>query len=218
MDMVRKSFQMGNNFLYTNLFLFSIIFISCNSPMEDKKEQRKSDQQSSFFVPDTTLNNIIPLLSAIKNNIAEEIDVLPFYNDKKIIRSKDGVFLVLQGNYGGEKGTFQYFDVFHEADTSYKILADYGNIHLKELKYFQSNFENFKTESGISLGMKKEELIRIKGKDYVVESQLQFEILTYTIDDVTSDFLSRHNLPMYEMKFFFEDGILRRFSFGFPTP
>jgi hypothetical protein len=79
--------------------------------------------------------------------------------------------------------------------------------------------DNFTTDSNITLGMSKLEIIKLKG-DFFIEKKLdKNEILLYSINDYNkSDFLKRYNLPSYFMEFTFFNNKLIKLKFGFDYP
>lgn len=221
----QKLNQMGNNSFFGSLLvaLIGVVFFSCGQSEKTTKgnpvNKEKAKIETVFtFNPDTSIKNSVILMSA-SIPLSQEVAKLPFYNDKKFLKTSAGQLLVLQGNYGGAAGTYQYFDVFFDKDTSFGITSTYSYMNLNDIEFYKSSSESFETESGIKLGLTKDEVLAIKGSTgYKETNQNDYTILSYVIDDFSTDILSRYNMPLYEMVLYFKDGILMRYSFGFPTP
>lgn len=79
--------------------------------------------------------------------------------------------------------------------------------------------DTFVTESGIFLGLSKEEVLRIKG---IPSEKIQLDdtlIIKYIIDNYnTSDFLKKHNMPIYFAEYWIVEDKVIKFKFGFEYP
>ena len=76
----------------------------------------------------------------------------------------------------------------------------------------------FKTESGIKLGMTSGEIRSIKGEPKIVTKN-GTTVFHYKIDDFkNSEFLKKYNMPIYYANYVFNNGYLIEFSFGFEYP
>lgn len=78
--------------------------------------------------------------------------------------------------------------------------------------------DRFQTESGIKLGLSKQEVILIKGGSYQEEKTNGELKLSYQVIDTKSPFLKRYNMPVYIAEYWFKDGKLTNYKFGFEYP
>lgn len=77
------------------------------------------------------------------------------------------------------------------------------------------DFVKFSTENGIKLGISKEDLLKIKGNNFVEEG----DVIKYTLDDFNnSSFLQKYNLPIYFSNYTFKYNKLIEIYFGFEYP
>lgn len=178
-----------------NLFLINIIFnvlVSCNNRNEK-------------FSPDININDI--KLSDVKTKVLgyndfkyrviEDSLSLPyaiFTNERKTEMLKLYLF------YGVEKNDFYQIEV---SPYEHNIIAN------------PTKYNNFRTESGIMLGMSKKDLIDIKGYGFVEkDNTIRYEISDYE----KSYFLQEYNLPIYFAEYTFIENKLYKFYFGFEYP
>jgi hypothetical protein len=83
------------------------------------------------------------------------------------------------------------------------------------IPFHTTKYSDFRTESGIKLGITKNELINIKGKGFREEGNaLRYEIYDYE----KPDFFKKYNLPIYYAVYTFETEKLIEFEFGFVYP
>ncbi len=79
--------------------------------------------------------------------------------------------------------------------------------------------DKFQTENGIELGISIEDLKSIKGEPDTVTTIGEKLNYHYQINDFrNSVFLRRYNMPLYYADYFFTNGYLREFKFGFEYP
>ncbi len=97
---------------------------------------------------------------------------------------------------------------------TYSDKADHG--------YKQLNFDTFKTEKGIKLGMSKQEVISRLRKCYVVvDSTKELIELYYRIEypkDSKTKILESNNMPVYYATYGFWKNELKQYEFGFEYP
>lgn len=117
------------------------------------------------------------------------------------IANEYGEILELIFHPGSVKNEFSRFHVFVKPST---VINGKGN--------------HYTTESGIELGMSREYLRNLKGKNYVQSTNNGRTTLTYTFDDCESDFLKKYNELSYSAVYTFEDNILVEYEFGFDYP
>ena len=82
--------------------------------------------------------------------------------------------------------------------------------------------EHFISGKGVKLGMSKQDIINLFGKNYKAEdSTNSFIRLNYRIeapDDTKTRLLQRYNMPIYYSIYEFRDDKLEHFKFGFEYP
>ncbi len=188
------------------------------SASETVKKQWAYMPYDTVFVPDTTINNILFLnneTSIIRNignteslMISDE-DYFPYV----YFVSKDETQYIKMTIFAGSSlNSFDVFEIGYVRDIQYKIPN-------------KSNFENFYTESGIHLGMHKEEVRKIKGSRFVETKSDGFSIMRYQIsegekfdgENYKSRFLERNGVG-YSASYYFKNNKLVKFSYGFEYP
>ncbi len=166
------------------------------------------------FVPDTVINKVIILENAasIEKNLGDcmllldENADLPFV----VFHNASGTqYLKLIFHPGNSKNRFSYFEVGSTNDKPQK----------SRKKLNKTRFQSFTTQSGIRLGMSKQEIVNLKGSDYQKSLTNKIQVIDYKIDNIKkSGFLRRYNMPEYTTRYFFQKDILIKFSFGFEYP
>lgn len=79
--------------------------------------------------------------------------------------------------------------------------------------------KNFITENGIELEISVGDLKSIKGEPDTIMTNGKETIYHYAIDDIKrSDFLKKYNMPIYYADYYFINGYLTEFKFGFDYP
>jgi hypothetical protein len=184
-------------------------------PEPDKQErllgeaiQKLKKSNCEFSEPDTSLCGITLGNSKSADNIigtdnnTDEREQYHFYS------LMDAEILTLTQHPGDGKNQISVFNV------TYSDKADHG--------YKQLNFDTFKTEKGIKLGMTKKEVVSRLGNCYVpVDSAKEYIEIYYRIEnpkDSKTKILETHNMPVYYAKYGFSKDILKDFEFGFEYP
>lgn len=84
------------------------------------------------------------------------------------------------------------------------------------------DYDNFKTEKGIKLGLTKTEIIGVFGNCHKVKDSTDESVtLVYKIElpqDTKTNFLSNQNMPVYFAEYEFKKDTLIRYEFGFEYP
>lgn len=149
---------------------------------------------------DTSINKTIFLrdaYSVIKNfgNIESKVNqwdtVAP---DIYVTNNSKTEYLKMTKWYGDGANVFSFFEV--------GIITILPN----SISILSSNLLNFKTESGIKLGITKENLMLIKGNKYIESKLNDLAILTYTDGE------------LYKAEYCFQNNKLIKFSFGYVSP
>ncbi len=165
-----------------------------------------------YFLPDTTINNFV--LCSKTGLFRETHDFLDSLNGGNgpdwyfiLVSNQNQIckLLFYPGSYNDE---FSYFKVYKESSSS-----------IDGLKFKQIESDQFITESGIKLGLSKEELFKIKGKNYSKElSQINEIVYSFDFDSELHDFLVQKNQAGYIAKYKFMDNKLVEFGFGYIYP
>lgn len=199
------------------VFVLLVLIQSCdNSKIKKplariKKIEIQSKQISKEYVPDIQLNNKLRLIDQINDLNTISLNDFCFIQNLK----KDEV-LVMSISFGGSKNEYRFFDIISLSNGQQNELKKY-NVDL--LKIPTINIISFKSESGIKLGMSRDEIHKIKGDNCeIIKKGDEVEIHKYVIDNQNSKFLQKYNLPKYVAHFFFQNNKLCRYSFGFEMP
>lgn len=165
-----------------------------------------SNQVTSAFIPDTSINQIELLDAAsFQRHLPNEMNYSNEVVRHVALLNHNGYQVCslsfLPGSSLDEVGAF---DVWYRDKTN-----DTGVVVL---------VHEFVTESGIHLGITSNELKMIKGRPDSVDTK-QGLTFYYFIDGLgTSSFLKRYNMPTYYARYAFTQDKLTRFSFGFVNP
>lgn len=184
-------------------------------PEPDKAERLKYEaieklkkSNCIFNEPDTLLCGIIlrNLESATKiigsENVIDKLDHYRFYS------KRESETLTLTQHPGDSKNQISIIKVEKSDKTSYGF---------KEL-----NFDTFKTEKGIKLGLSKKQIIEKLGNCYApIDSTKGYIELYYVIEqpkDSKSKILENNNMPKYFASYKLWNDRLEKFEFGFEYP
>ncbi|NVN17437.1 hypothetical protein GUA46_03710 [Muricauda sp. HICW] len=206
--------------LFMTLIGILCIATSCKYELKEREEPitvpkklehrlSKTDSLKKKFKPDTTIAGICLLNSKkvdsiLGNNVMERLVHKGLPNTSVVSRDSEQL-LTIYFHPGNEAKEFSEFHVAHAVGTEEKELA------MKE--------NEFKTESGIRLGMTAGQLKAIKGEPHRITNMDNATVLHYRVDDFkTSKFLKRYNMPVYYADYEFSNGHLRAFKFGFEYP
>ena len=182
---------------------------SITIPKKLEHHLSKMDSLKKKFKPDTTIAGIVLLNSEnvdsiLGNNVMERLVDKGLPNISVVSKDSEQLLTIYFHPRNGAK-EFSEFHVAHAVGTEEKELA------MKE--------NEFKTESGIKLGMATERLKAIKGEPHSITNMDNVTVLHYRVDDFeTSKFLKRYNMPVYYADYEFSNGHLRAFKFGFEYP
>lgn len=223
-EMAGESPILGNSRLV--LFIVLLLFYSCDDHNQKKDEDtlesnfKKEDTLLSanlkdtvkyreLLLPDSTINNKLRLenylsAEAFSKNKIELIDLLR-ESPVAIFCNKDKSEYILAYQYeGNTKNAFSCFEIGYTDD---KILRNKCDV---------TEEENFSTESGIKLGMPLESLIAKKGSSFKMSGQ--DTVITYRINDLSSNFLRRYNMPGYFLECSIKNAKIIKIKFGFDYP
>lgn len=200
-----------------NIILFCLTLTACGltqatysqTATETLKLTTDSTYPCQLANPDTSLFDIILLdpKSSIKQ-VGEKYVLIDDHKDmmRKHFCSQDQQqTLTLFFHYGGSPNEVTEFQVkqYSPSDSATTLKTN-----------------NFVTNSGIKLGLSRQQIISILGNCFkTIRKDKHFEIIKYRIDNFdNSDFLTRFNYPVYYADYEFQDNKLVRFRFGFEYP
>lgn len=202
--------------IYGSIMVLILTCCSCKSNTEtklaekstfetiSKPEKEQIIKKKSNFKPDTSINDL-ELVNP--DSVLKSVG-----NLKKLIKEEEGLPYVEFTNIDKDlKLTLTLFPGSSNNDI-YQFKVE-RLLNSKDIKALQ--FKSFVTESNIKLGMSKGELIKIKGKDYIIEGNVLIYSLSYDID---KDFLEKYNMPYYYANYTFDKDVLTKFDFGFSYP
>lgn len=172
-------------------------------------ESEELKKSGCFFIsPDTSVSGIIignaeSSTKVIGSN--SKLDSLEQYN---FYTKHDRETLTLIQHSGDVKNQISIFKV------SYSDKSDYG--------YKQLSVDTLVTETGIKLGLTKQQVIDKLGRCYaIIDSSKNNIVIYYSIElpnDTNTKLLKRHNMPIYFAIYKFINDKLGQFEFGFEYP
>ena len=204
-------------------FSLTLFLLSCNNSTQNQGQRdivpnpekyvhdgylELPDSLQPKFKPDTligeiSINNSDNVNKYLGNDVMEKLIFkgLPNSSVTSIDSKQRLTFYFHPGN------TFKEFSEFK---------VNYNeNINRKE---GVTDDKEFKTESGIKLGMTSGEVRSIKGEPKTITENGTTKF-HYKIDDFqNSEFLKNYNMPVYYADYVFNNGYLIEFSFGFEYP
>ena len=184
-------------------------------PEPDKAErlnyeaiEKLKKSNCSFMEPDTSVSGIILRNSESVTKVIGNDHKMNNVEEYKFYSKLESETLTLTQHPGDSKNQISIFKV----EKSNK--ASYG---FKEL-----NFDTFKTEKGIKLGLTKKQVIEKLGNCYApIDSTKNYIELYYLIEqpkDSKSKILKKNNMPIYFASYRFWNDRLEKFEFGFEYP
>lgn len=201
------------NKLVTFFFLF-ILTINCQKKESHKTRVDKKVSQKDFS-PEISINKILKL----EDYLSFE-SFYPKYQTLKIeygIRETPAIlfsnnseqeYLITYQYEGDTKNNFSLFEIGYLKDDS----------KLKNYSVNKTKYDDFKTESGLKLGLTLEEITNLKGSDFKVEKKSNEQIIRYTIDNPDAPQIKQYEMPPYFMEFYLKDNKLYKIIFGFEYP
>ena len=176
--------------------------------LQEKSVLSDSTKDQHSFVPDTTINKKLRLLDylSLENFYHGKITLINTIRQTPVVSfcTKDKKQYLLAYQYEGDtKNAFSVFEVGHISSAN---RADICNL---------TNEKSFSTESGLTLGISLNELITIKGQNYILSKQ--DSVLKYRIDSAL-EFLDRYKMPGYFLECQIKNGKVSNIKFGFDYP
>lgn len=199
----------------TLIFLaFLVLAIACgqSNPTENtttENEKEKVEDMEMTFSPDSSISSKIYLHnpSSTRENLGDIMSMVDANKDLPDAFFKSGEeylqVIVFPGN---------------ETNSISQFVVGYSSNLPKSEKLNPLEITSLQTESGVELGMIKKDLISIKGSSYKEEMVDGQQRLSYEINESTSSFLNRYNMPVYIAEYWFKDDKLYKYKFGFEYP
>lgn len=197
------------------VFLLAQLVACCSGGilLSDKNSKNKSLTKVEIdFIPDTSVNGQIFLFSNLIDN--------------NIFSTKSATSLKQFNNSG-----FGYFRFENSLRTEYlNCYFAEGNKNIKfqifEIGLLNNSSDSadktcfitmkFQTESGINLGLNKNELVKIKGENFAYSND---SIVRYEINNFDkSAFLKAYNMPEYFLECSIENSKIYKIKYGFSMP
>ncbi len=154
---------------------------------------------SSNNVLDSTINNEIQL-----RNPTSVVNSVGDLSTELISSGAEAPYVILTNKtkneylkmtmwYGDPRNSFSYFVVGSNSD-------------IVRLNLHTTKYNRFKTDSGIRLGLSKQDIVNMKGLKYSVTNENSIETISYLGQD------------LYEAKYHFKKNILVQYEFGYRYP
>ncbi len=194
------------------LLLFFVLF-SCQQ--SEKKIQEKIENETviteKFSKPDFKINQLeLREENSLTYFYSQNIRLLDHlrYSPVTVFTDKEKKEYLIAYQYEGDvKNSFSCFEVGYLKDD-----------HTLEKDVAKTKYDNFKTESGLKLGVTLEEITNLKGSDFKVEKKSNKQIIRYTIDNPDNPKIKQYEMPPYFMEFYLKDNRLYKIIFGFEYP
>lgn len=227
--------------LMSKMTLLYILFSALLSCQHAQKEKEKSDaavnisnerrpsvnpvqqqprstplSDSAAVRPDTTINRKLVLEDYTSAEIfyskIQTTDLVENLRSSPVMifsNAGNNQYLLAYQYEGNTRNTFSSFEIGYV-----KYLEP--NVHRKMSHLDEKSFE---TESGLSLGLSVEDVIKVKGNSFKKDATSNGMRLTYRIEDASaSPFLKRYNMPGYFIEVVFKENKAVKILFGFDYP
>lgn len=203
-------------FIMTILLFFCLLCAGCsqnteNSAANNYVNEDNLIEKSAIHLPDTSINgqlflrspnSILKVLGDISAITNTEADISNAY----IFNKSCDQYLKLFFHPGDVANCASLFEVGAVADAPSGI------------KYNTSLFDGFCTENNIGLGLSRKQVENKKGSNYVESKDGDNVLLTYIISNEDSEILYKYNMPEYIAQYWFVNGKLVKYRFGFMYP
>lgn len=199
---------------FCTIFVLFILTINCQQKESHETIVNKEASQKEFS-PEISINKILKL----EDYLSFE-RFYPQYNTLKVeyrmretpailfSNNSEKEYLITYQYEGDTKNNFSLFEIGYLKDDT----------KLKNYVVNKTKYDNFKTESGLKLGMTLEEITNLKGSDFKVEKKSNEQIIRYTIDNPDDPKIKQYEMPPYFMEFYLKDKKVYKIIFGFEYP
>ncbi len=199
---------------FCTIFVLFILTINCQQKESHETIVNKEASQKEFS-PEISINKILKL----EDYLSFE-RFYPQYNTLKVeyrmretpailfSNNSEKEYLITYQYEGDTKNNFSLFEIGYLKDDT----------KLKNYVVNKTKYDNFKTESGLKLGMTLEEITNLKGSDFKVEKKSNEQIIRYTIDNPDDPKIKQYEMPPYFLEFYLKDKKVYKIIFGFEYP
>lgn len=199
---------------FCTIFVLFILTINCQQKESHETIVNKEASQKEFS-PEISINKILKL----EDYLSFE-RFYPQYNTLKVeyrmretpailfSNNSEKEYLITYQYEGDTKNNFSLFEIGYLKDDT----------KLKNYVVNKTKYDNFKTESGLKLGMTLEEITNLKGSDFKVEKKSNEQIIRYTIDNPDDPKIKQYEMPPYFMEFYLKNNRVYKIIFGFEYP
>lgn len=168
------------------------------------------------FQPDSTINGIFILRNSnsIQDFYKEISDIHlqeeqsacnPFGYSFVAFVNKDSSQYLMAFKYDGDAAnSYSAFEIGYVTTDFFRCIGD----------FYTTEFDTFKTESGICLSMPYYSILKLKGTNYFDN----YNVITYYWAGDNSAFVKRHKMPSYYLKCEFNSEKTCNVQFGFTYP
>lgn len=168
------------------------------------------------FLPDSTINGIFILTNSnsIQDFYKETSDIHlqeeqssynPFGYSFVAFVNKDSSQYLMAFKYDGDAAnSYSAFEIGYVTTDFFRSIGD----------FYTTEFDIFKTESGICLSLSFYSILELKGTNFYDNNN----IITYYLDSDNSAFVKRHKMPSYYLKCDLNSEKVCKIQFGFTYP
>ena len=187
--------------------LLTILLLCCILTARGQKDRLRRHN----WVPDTSVNGSLKLLdpASIREKLGDQHGKLTEDEGPDRIqlanRSRTE-YLILYHSYASNANAFSEFEI--------------GILPAGGASFRATSFASFRSRSSIRLGMKLDSFVAIRGKADTIYVNSGYTVLHYETEDLHfgQGILRRYNMPSYEESYYFRQGRLVKYLFGFPNP
>ena len=213
------------------ILIFSILlFTNCNN--SSKKSSSENSRMELVPEPDKAERLKYEAIQKLKKSkcIIENPDVS--LSGIELRNSESAISIIGDKDKTDEFDQYHYYSNFeketltltqHPGDGKYQIsifkveLSDKASYNYRKL-----NFDSFKTQNGIKIGMNKKQIIEKLGNCYApIDSINGYIELYYRIEspkDTKTKLLEKNNMPIYYASYKLWNDKLKNYEFGFEYP
>lgn len=194
--------------------VFLVVVFLCSCQHANKKVENlgveENHKDSTLFIPELSVNRLELRNSISWNNQFKNIKLIGEIRESYVAiftNQNQEEYLIASQYEGDESNSFSSFEIGYGENDS--IAVKRGRM---------TDYKNFKTESGLKLGLSENDIVRLKGNNYATEHIQNTKILKYNIDELSSPFLEKFAMPSYFMNFYLRHDKVFKICFGFGYP
>lgn len=212
------------------LIIGILLFTSCKN--SQKKNSPENSRMELIPEPDKAERLKYEAIQKLQNskcliqNPDVSLDGIELRNSEStisMIGNKDKIDEFNEYHYYSNNGSETLTLTQHPGDSKFQIsIIKVENSNKGSNSYRILNFNSFKTQNGIKLGMSKNQIIEKLGKCYApIDSTNNYIEIYYRIQapkDTKSKILENYNMPVYYASYKLRDDKLDNYEFGFEYP